>query len=280
MTDANPAEPPDLHGAVAVVTGATRGIGRQVAAAVGRAGARVVLVGRTGGDAPQAKLPGTLEEAVAQLTAEGIEARAVQADLSDAEATQRIVDDTLGWYGRCDVLINNAAFTSNGPLFEIPWRRWQTAFRLQVVAPLQLCQGFVPGMLERGSGRVINVSSGASQALTPNLALYSVSKLAMEHWGDYPPLAAGGRGVSFNTLRIDRLVGTEGFHYVLETQGEEIATAGSGLASVMTSEQAAEHFLWMAAQPFDWSGHTVGFDDITALGGPPTPARPAAPERP
>ena len=213
-----------------------------------------------------------------QLAAEGIEARTVRADLSDVEATQRIVDDTLSWYGRCDILINNAAFTSNGPLFEIPWRRWQTAFRVQVVAPLQLCQGFVPGMLERGSGRVINVSSGASQALTPNLALYSVSKLAMEHWGNYLQLEAGGRGVSFNTLRIDRLVATEGFHYVLETQGEEIATAGGGMAGVMTSAQASEHYMWMLAQPTDWSGHTVGFDDITALGGPPTPVRPDSTE--
>ena len=280
MTDPDTAESPDLDGAVTVVTGATRGIGRHVAAAVGRAGARVVLVGRTGQAAPHAKLPGTLEEVVDQLTAVGIEARAVQADLSDVVATQRIVDDTLGWYGRCDVLINNAAFTSNGPLFEIPWRRWQTAFRLQVVAPLQLCQGFVPGMLERGWGKVVNVSSGASQALTPSLALYSVSKLAMEHLGDYLHLEAGGRGVSFNTLRIDRLVETEGFHYVLDTQGEEIATAGNGMASVMTSDQAAEHFLWLLAQPTDWSGNTVGFDDITALGGPPTPARPAGAERP
>jgi NAD(P)-dependent dehydrogenase (short-subunit alcohol dehydrogenase family) len=270
----------DLDGAVTVVTGATRGIGREVAAAIGRAGARIVLVGRTGRDETRAKLPGSLEEVARQLGDEGIEARTVQADLSDAEATQRIVDDTLGWYGRCDVLINNAAFTSNGPLFEIPWRRWQTAFRLQVVAPLQLCQGFVPGMLERQSGRVINVSSGASQALTPNLALYSVSKLAMEHWGEYLDLEAGGHGVAFNTLRIDRLVETEGFHYVLETQGEEIATGGNGMASVMNPAQAAAHFLWMLAQPAGWSGHTVGFDAITALGGPPTPARPVIVEGP
>ncbi|MDQ1361308.1 MAG: hypothetical protein QOJ44_1685 [Acidimicrobiaceae bacterium] len=270
----------DLDGAVTVVTGATRGIGKEVAAAVGRAGARVVLVGRTDQHTPQAKLPGTLEEVAGQLADEGIEARTVQADLSDADATQRVVRDTLAWYGRCDVLINNAAFTSNGPMFEIPWRRWQTAFRLQVVAPLQLCQGFVPGMLECGTGRVINVSSGASQALTPNLALYSVSKLAMEHWGEYLHLEAGGHGVSFNTLRIDRLVGTEGFHYVLETQGEEIATAGNGMASVMTSAQAAEHFLWMLAQPAEWSGHTVGFEDITALGGPPTPTRPVTAQLP
>jgi hypothetical protein len=60
---------------------------------------------------------------------------------------------------------------------------------------------------------------------------------------------------------------------VLETQGEEIATGGNGLASTMTSEQAAEHAVWMLRQPTSWSGQTVGFDDISALGGPPTPAR-------
>ena len=265
----------DVQGAVAVVTGATRGIGRAAADALGRAGAKVVIVGRTGQDKPNARLPGTLEEAAGQMAAEGIEVHTVQADLADVDATARIVDDTLGWYGRCDILVNNAAFTSNGPIIDIPWRRWQTAFRLQVVAPLQLCQGFLPGMMERGRGRIINISSGASQALTANLALYSVSKAAMERWNEYMSFELGGRGVSFNTLRVDRLVASEGFQYVLETQGEEIATGGHGISSVMSSEQAAEHIVWMVGQPTDWTGHTVGFDDITALGGPPTPARPA-----
>jgi NAD(P)-dependent dehydrogenase (short-subunit alcohol dehydrogenase family) len=263
----------DLEGAVAVVTGSTRGIGRAIAFALGRAGARLVLVGRSGRETPDALLPGTLEEAAGLLAAEGVDARTVQADLGDADATARIVDDTLTWHGRCDVLVNNAAYTANGPIMQVPWRRWQRSFRLQVVAPLQLCQGFVPGMLERGSGRVVNISSGASQALTPNLANYSVSKQAMERWNDYMHLEVGGEEVSFNTLRVDRLVVSEGFRYVLETQGEEIATGGQGLSNSMTSEQAAEHVMWMVRQPASWSGHTVGFADITALGGPPTPPR-------
>lgn len=263
----------DLAGAVAVVTGATRGIGRAVARALAGQGARVVVVGRSGGEAPDARLPGTVEDAVAELAAAGAEARGVQADLTDPGATQEIVDRTLGWFGRCDVLVNNAAYTSNGPVMSVPWRRWQTAFRVQVVAPLQLCHGLVPGMLERGAGRVLNVSSGASQSLTAGLALYSTSKQAMERWTDYMHLEAGGRGVAFNTLRVDRIVATEGFRYVLETQGEETATGGQGMASVMTPEDAADHALWILTRPTGWSGRTVGFADVTALGGPPTPTR-------
>jgi NAD(P)-dependent dehydrogenase (short-subunit alcohol dehydrogenase family) len=126
----------------------------------------------------------------------------------------------------------------------------------------------VPGMLERGGGRVVNISSGASQALTPNLGLYSTSKLAMERWTDYMNLEVGGRGVSFNTLRVDHIVATEGFRYVLETQGEDVATGGQGIASVMSSEDAAAHVVWMARRPTSWSGHTVGFDDLAAMGSP------------
>ncbi|HLY84273.1 MAG TPA: SDR family oxidoreductase [Acidimicrobiales bacterium] len=263
----------NLQGAVAVVTGSTRGIGREAAWALGRRGARVVLVGRTSQDAPNPRLPGTLEGVASEMETEGIEVRTVQADLTDADATQRVVEHTLQFFGRCDVLVNNAGYTSNGPIMDIPWRRWQAAFRVQVVGPLQLCQGFVPGMLERGSGRVVNVSSGASESMSRNLALYSVSKQAMERWNEYMHLEVGGRGVSFNTLRVDRLVRTEGWQFVADTQGEDMATAGAGLSNFMTSEEAAAHIAWMVTQPASWSGNTVGFDDITALGGPPTPPR-------
>jgi len=261
-----------LDGAVAVVTGATRGIGRAVALALGRAGSEVVVVGRSGQASPDPRLPGTVDEMVAKLAAEGVEALAVQADLSDPDQTQRIVERSLAWRGRCDILINNAAFTSNGPIMAVPWRRWQKAFRVQVVAPLQLCQGFVPGMVERGGGRVLNVSSGAAQSLTPGLALYSTSKLAMERWSDYMSLELPGTGVAINTLRVDRIVATEGFHYVLETQGEDVATGGQGMSGVMSPDEAAAHVLWMVSQPLSWTGHTVGFEDITRAGGPSVPA--------
>ncbi len=251
--------------------GGTRGIGRAVASALARAGAEVVVVGRSGQASPDPRLPGTVDEMVAVLAAAGVEALAVQADISDPDQTERIVERCLAWRGRCDILVNNAAFTSNGPIMTVPWRRWQKAFRVQVVAPLQLCQGFVPGMIERGAGRVINVSSGAAQSLTPGLALYSTSKLAMERWSDYMSLELTGMGVAINTLRVDRIVTTEGFQYVLETQGEDVATGGQGMSGVMSPDEAAAHVLWMASQPIAWTGHTVGFEDIARAGGPPVP---------
>lgn len=264
-------EPGSLKGAVAVITGATRGIGRAAARVLARGGAAIVVVGRSGEAPSDPRLSGTVDEAVSELTSQGVDAIGVRADLSDPEQTQAIVDQTLDWKGRCDILVNNAAYTSNGPIMTVPWRRWQTAFRVQVVAPLQLCHGFLPGMVERGSGRVLNVSSGASQSLTPGLGLYSTSKLAMERWTDYMNLELGGQGVAFNTLRVDRIVATEGFRHVLDTQGEAVATGGQGMASVMSSEEAADHILWIVSQPATWTGHTVGFADISALGGPPAP---------
>jgi NADP-dependent 3-hydroxy acid dehydrogenase YdfG len=143
---------------------------------------------------------------------------------------------------------------------------------VQVVAPLQLVQGFLPGMVERGSGRVVNVSSGASQAMTKGLALYSVSKQAMERWNEYLELEQGGQGVTFNTLRVDRLVTTEGWQHVHDTQGEGVATGGQGMSATMTSAQAADHVAWVVAQPDSWTGQTVGFEDIATLGGPPCPS--------
>src|SRR5262245_15845595 len=167
----------DLNGAVVVITGATRGIGREAAFVFGRAGAHVVIVGRTTDEAPNALLPGTLESVVAELEAEGIDARAVRADLLDEEQTQSIVDQTLAAYGRCDVLVNNAAYTSNGPILQVPYGRWQKAMRMQVIAPLQLAQGFVPGMLERGVGLVLYIRRRDAWAIDAGMALAVVRHL-------------------------------------------------------------------------------------------------------
>lgn len=262
-----------LADAVAVVTGATRGIGRHIALALASQGAHVVVVGRTARAEPHSTLAGSVEDTVDELAALGVDALGVQADLTDVEATQRIVDATLSHHGRCDIVVNNAAYTSNGPMLAVPWHRWQRAFRVQVVAPMQLCQGFVPGMIECGRGRILNVGSGASQAMTPGLALYATSKLAMESWSDNLALELADHAIAVNTLRVDRIVATEGWHHVADTQGIEVATGGAGVDAVMQPADAAAHAVWMLRQPLTWSANTVGFDDITALGGPPTPAR-------
>lgn len=260
-----------LDGAVVVVTGATRGIGRHVALGAADLGATVVVAGRTSRAHRNPVLTGTVEDTVDELIARGVPALGVQADLSDEDGTQRIVDRTLESFGRCDVLVNNAAYTYNGTVLGIPSRRWERGFRVQVTAPLQLCQGFVPGMVDRGSGLVVNVSSGASQHITPGLALYQTTKLAMERWSQHLAADLSGTGVAVNALQVDRVVATEGWHHILETRGRELAMGGSHDAEVMAPELAASHILWMLDRPATWTGQVVCFDDITALGGPPAP---------
>jgi NAD(P)-dependent dehydrogenase (short-subunit alcohol dehydrogenase family) len=252
---------------VTVITGATRGIGREIALNFGRAGAKVVIVGRTTEEAPNPFLPGTLQSVRAELHANGIEARSVQADLLDEDQTRAIVDHTLGWYGRCDVLVNNAAYTSNGPILQVPWGRWQKGMRVQVAAPLQLVQGFVPGMLERGVGRVVNISSGAAANLSPGLSLYGVTKLSMERLTQYLHAELGGRGVSFNAMHIDRAVSTETWHLVVDRQGAELGLT-SETRELMAPAVLARQVEWMVRQPADWSGHVIGLDEIEAQGGP------------
>jgi citronellol/citronellal dehydrogenase len=263
-----PTPAPPLLDQVAVVTGATRGIGRQVALALGRAGARVIIVGRTTDAKPNSLFGGTLESVTAQLTAEGIDAKAIQADITDGDSTARIVDEALDWYGRCDVLVNNAAYTSNGAILDVPWRRWERGFRAQVVGPLQLVQGFVPGMLERGYGRVVNVSSEAAAVLGPGVALYSVTKQAMERMTEFLHLELGGKDVSFNVLHIDVAVTTDTWLWVHDHEGADVATLGGLVTEQVEPKIIGRQIAWMVRQPGAWSGNIVGCHEVARLGGP------------
>ena len=255
----------DLRGAVAVVTGATRGIGRVTAAFLARAGADVAVVGRSTAERPDAFAPGTLEEVVTQLEAEGVAALGVQADLTDPASVATVVEQTLAWRGRCDVLVHNAAYTSNGPILEIPPRRWQTGFQMQVTTPLQLCQALVPGMLERGRGRVIMIGTRAAREPLDDLGLYGVTKAAADRMTMQLHHELGGRGVSFNVFCIDQVVTTEGWYVVREHQGEEIAMGGYTASELVSPEECAEIVTWMAQQPSSWSGNSLVLRELRAL---------------
>jgi NAD(P)-dependent dehydrogenase (short-subunit alcohol dehydrogenase family) len=253
-----------LEGRVAVVTGATRGIGRATARALGRQGARLVLVGRSTSEHPNRVLPGTLEEAQDEFQREGLDVVTIEADLGSPEDTQEIVDTTLGSWGGCDVLINNAAFMPSGPILEMPSRRWLAVLRINAVAALQLIQGFVPGMLERGWGRVLNVSSGASTGSPPDLFMYGSSKALVDRLTTDLHAEVGGRGVAFNAVRVGA-VATEQWHYsndsgILERQGT------GREAQVFEPSDVADAFVWLVGRSSEFSGRVLSFDDLVELG--------------
>lgn len=152
----------DMQGKVVIVTGASRGIGKQVAIELGRRGATVVVAART--VEARKTLPGTIGETVAAIEAAGGKALAVQADMGSEADLQRLVATTVEAFGRIDVLVNNAAATSGrawgAPLLELSRADWQQQYDVNLNAPFTLTKAVAPIMAANGGGRVINVTTG------------------------------------------------------------------------------------------------------------------------
>lgn len=251
-----------LAGRVAVVTGATRGIGRAVARALAAADARLVLVGRSTNEHPNSTLPGTLEEAAEELRASGAEVLTINADLGSPDDTDRIAETTLAAFGGCDILVNNAAFMPSGPVLGMPSRRWLAILRINAVAPLQLCQALVPGMFERGWGRVLNVSSGASNGGPPDLFMYGSSKHCLDRLTVSLHAEAGGRGVAFNAVQVGTVATEMYFH---SAQTGILERQGTVIERIFDPAAVADAFVWLLRQPADYSGRVLTFDDLIAL---------------
>ncbi|MBL7496620.1 SDR family oxidoreductase [Frankia sp. CNm7] len=155
----------DLTGKVVIITGASRGVGRQAARTFARRGANVVLAART--VEPDRSLPGTLNETLAQLEDLGGSAIAVQTDLASSTDLERLVDAAVDRFGGVDVLINNAAATTgdiwNKRFLELTREDWLYQFDVNVHAPFTLMQLVTPIMEGRGGGRILNVTTGSGE---------------------------------------------------------------------------------------------------------------------
>ena len=158
----------DLAGKVAIITGSSRGIGKQAAVALARRGVKVVVTARTV-DPGQSDLPGTVGQTVAEIEAMGGEAVAVGADLASEEDLKRVVQTAVDWFGGVDILINNAAVTSDHNMtadpLDLPRADWLYHFAVNVHAPFTLVQLVAPIMEERGGGRILNVTTGSGEVL-------------------------------------------------------------------------------------------------------------------
>ncbi len=152
-----------------VVTGASRGIGRETARMLCAEGARVLLVAR-GAEA--------LAEAVESCAGAGGEAAGLPADVAEPEAAERIVAEASERFGALDVLVNNAGTARWRDLDDVPDEDWYAAWEVNVMAPLRLMRAAVPGMRERGWGRIVNVASTAAKRPSAAMAEYSVAKAA------------------------------------------------------------------------------------------------------
>ena len=178
----------DLTGQTALITGGSRGLGLQMAHALGEAGAKIMLSSRKADD---------LEQAAAELQAAGIDARWIAADCSKEEDTRRLADETLQRMGGVDILINNAGASWGAPAEEHPLEAWDKVMNLNVRGYFILAQQIANGyMIPKKRGRIINIASIAGlngnppgmQTLaynTSKTAVIGFTKTLAAEWGKY-----------------------------------------------------------------------------------------------
>jgi len=182
----------DLSGRTALVTGASRGIGRALAVGLAAAGADVVLSARD---------VASLEAVRSEVESLGRKGFVIPADVTDAAACRALVQESVAALGQVDVLVNNAGgSTFFGPFTELRFSGWEKTMRLNVDSIVHLSQAAGQHMLERGSGSVINVASVAGLAGTPMMAAYGASKAAVISLTKTLAQEWGGSGVRVNAL--------------------------------------------------------------------------------
>jgi NAD(P)-dependent dehydrogenase (short-subunit alcohol dehydrogenase family) len=207
-----------LEGRVAVVTGASRGIGQSIAERFAGEGATVVLVARTL-ESGTSRLPGSIEEVVERVQRAGGTAVALRADLTDPDDVETILARAEEAAGPVDTLVNNAGANFYGPLLEVARRRYDIMFQIMVHAPFRLCQLAVPSMIRHGRGWIVNITSKqarhpkgppyppwASDGCTP----YGMCKAALDRLTTGLAAEVEGQPISVNALGTSGLVMTPG----------------------------------------------------------------------
>ncbi len=198
-------DPVDLGGRVAIVTGASRGIGKGLAIGLAGLGASVVCAARSDATSPEG-LPGTIRETVAEIEAGGGTAIAVRCDIGDAADIQHLVDATAERFGRLDVLVNNAMAPTQALLAESTVEEWDESMRVNVRSLYVFTRAVTPHMTAVGGGSIINMSShGAAHETTPFMPpgylVYSVAKAALERFSSAAAPELAPLGVAINALR-------------------------------------------------------------------------------
>ena len=160
-----------LKEAVVVVTGASRGLGRAIAEEVARGGAKVVV------NYSRSQEPA--EELVNEISESGGEAIAVQADVSDAEQAQKLIDQAIEEYGRIDVLVNNAGINIDRTLKKLSVDDWDKVIQVDLNSAFYTVHAVLPHMTEQGGGKIINMSSFVGEAGNIGQANYSAAKAGL-----------------------------------------------------------------------------------------------------
>ena len=262
-----------LTGKVAFVTGASRGIGRAIAELFASEGARVACVARTLEEGGHPLLEGSLNRTVEEIRSAGHEASPIVCDVSEHENCASAVEETRQLYGPVDVLVNNAALTYFIPIASYPLKKWHRSLAVNLHAPFYLSQLVLQDMVERKSGSIVNISSGAAigpgrgpygdQARGAGGTCYGAEKAALERFSQGLAAEVFQYGISVTCVSPSLVVPTPGtvFHRLVrgldDPRGESpelMAKAALLLATepidkvsgrVTYSQQILKEFEWI-----------------------------------
>jgi NAD(P)-dependent dehydrogenase (short-subunit alcohol dehydrogenase family) len=248
-----------LDGKVAVVTGASRGIGKGLAIGLARRGAAVVCAARTVSADP-AGLQGTIHETVEAIRAEGGRALAVRCDIGVEDDIRNLVDRSVEELGRVDALVNNAMTPTRGLFADATVQQWDDSMRINVRSLFLTAKAVVPVMEAGGGGSIVNISSGAADPasapyMPPGYLVYTVAKAALERFSTALAPEVQAHGIAVNAFRPGAVKTEMSVHEL----GEDHDWSGWG-----TPDSVVPAVAFLAAQT--GSGFTGNVVDVSGFG--------------
>ncbi|HEX7916496.1 SDR family NAD(P)-dependent oxidoreductase [Rudaea sp.] len=228
-----------LQDRIALVTGASSGIGAATALALAEAGAKVAIAARR---------RDRLDELAKSLAARGAEPLVLEADLLDEHAAQRIVADTEKHFGRLDILVNNAGVMYLEPVAEADLGRWRRMLELNVLSLIASTQAALAGMRARKDGHIVNISSTAGRVANPNAAAYSATKFGVVAFSEALRREVYADGVRVSVIEPGA-VATELREHIGHAQVQKALNAWAEGMRQLQAEDVADAILFCVTRP-------------------------------
>jgi NADP-dependent 3-hydroxy acid dehydrogenase YdfG len=228
-----------LQDRIALVTGASSGIGEATAIALAEAGVKVAIAARR---------RDRLDALAKRLAALGAEPLVLEADLLDEHVAQHIVADTEKYFGRLDILVNNAGVMYLEPVAEADLGRWRRMLELNVLSLIASTQAALAGMRARKDGHIVNISSTAGRVANPNAAAYAATKFGVVAFSE-----ALRREVYTDNIRVSVIepgaVATELREHIGHAQTQKALNAWANNMRQLQAEDVADTILFCVTRP-------------------------------